>query len=490
MKRRQFVKGTGSGLSVLGLSGLFWGCSDAGGLEDGEGGAGNQDELGYGPLLQKDGQLLALPEGFRYVVFGAVGTKMSDGNTTPGNHDGMAVFPVDGKKNRVRLVRNHEIGGVGEAVVAGPLTYDPKGTGSVSIVEWDTVSEKVIESFIVLSGTIENCSGGANWKQRWWLSCEENTDGTADGYDEDHGYVFAVPVDATGLVKAVPLKAMGRFLHEAAVTDPDTGFVYMTEDEGPDSLYRFVPDDDKDLSAGGSLWALKIRGTDNFDTGAGQTVGEVLEVEWVEIEEPDPENPKDPARVVFDQGQEKGAALFQGLEGAYFQDGSVYFTASDGGEEELGQIWKLTPSSMDEGELVLVFESQGGEQLDGPDNLCVSPNGKALVICEDGDGEGWIDGDDSCKIGGDTFLRVVTQDGKIFDLAKVIEPLDLVKYFADDFEEDCTAMPLPKAGEVFGVSELTGAGFSPDGKWLFVNLQYPGATLAITGPWEAGVLGS
>ena len=38
----------------------------------------------------------------------------------------------------------------------------------------------------------------------------------------------------------------------------------------------------------------------------------------------------------------------------------------------------------------------------------------------------------------------------------------------------------------FRGSEWAGATFSPDGKWLFVNLQNPGVTLAITGPWEKG----
>ena len=32
-------------------------------------------------------------------------------------------------------------------------------------------------------------------------------------------------------------------------------------------------------------------------------------------------------------------------------------------------------------------------------------------------------------------------------------------------------------------SEWAGATFSPDGKTLFVNIQTPGVTLAITGPW-------
>jgi uncharacterized protein len=33
-------------------------------------------------------------------------------------------------------------------------------------------------------------------------------------------------------------------------------------------------------------------------------------------------------------------------------------------------------------------------------------------------------------------------------------------------------------------SEFTGPTFSPDGRPLFVNIQVPGVTLAITGPWE------
>jgi uncharacterized protein len=128
--------------------------------------------------------------------------------------------------------------------------------------------------------------------------------------------------------------------------------------------------------------------------------------------------------------------------------------------------------------------------MDGPDNLCVAPNGQVLIVCEDGNGEDWIDGDDSRKQGGDTFLRVVTLDGQVFDLAQVIEPLNLVEIFPDDFEEDCTSDPLPGKGEVFGASEFTGATFSPDEKWLFVNIQYPGITVAITGPWENGAVGA
>ena len=37
-------------------------------------------------------------------------------------------------------------------------------------------------------------------------------------------------------------------------------------------------------------------------------------------------------------------------------------------------------------------------------------------------------------------------------------------------------------------SEWAGATFSPDGRVLFVNLQSPGVSYAITGPWERGGL--
>ena len=43
-------------------------------------------------------------------------------------------------------------------------------------------------------------------------------------------------------------------------------------------------------------------------------------------------------------------------------------------------------------------------------------------------------------------------------------------------------------GLVFRDREFAGATFSPDGRWLFLNIQTPGFTVAITGPWERGIL--
>jgi len=40
----------------------------------------------------------------------------------------------------------------------------------------------------------------------------------------------------------------------------------------------------------------------------------------------------------------------------------------------------------------------------------------------------------------------------------------------------------------FRGSEWAGVTYSPDGDWLFANIQSPGITVAITGPWANGAL--
>jgi secreted PhoX family phosphatase len=40
----------------------------------------------------------------------------------------------------------------------------------------------------------------------------------------------------------------------------------------------------------------------------------------------------------------------------------------------------------------------------------------------------------------------------------------------------------------FTTRETAGVTYSPDGRWLFFNVQTPGITFAITGPWADGGL--
>ena len=280
-----------------------------------------------------------------------------------------------------------------------------------------------------------------------WLTCEENFRDQRRGYQQRHGYIFDVPVSAEQDMPAIPLRAMGRFFHEAVAVDPATGIVYETEDRGQAGFYRFVPDgpyrrgERPDLTSG-RLQMLALRDRLQYDTATGQSAGVVLPVDWVDIPDPDPTGDSIEANAVFQQGWDQGAARFSRIEGCWYEDGAIYFACTDGGDAEQGQIWRNRPAP-EGGDLTLVFESPGPEVLKGPDTICSTPKG-ALLLCEDAAG--------SC------FLRGLTHEGEIFDFAQNI---------AND-------------------SELAGATFSPDGQTLFVNIQATGQTVAIWGPWDAG----
>lgn len=426
---------------------------------------GGGDDAGddYGPLTAQNGTI-SLPSGFRYVELAAAGSAMSDGRTMPGAHDGMACFA--GADGTLLLLRNHELSS-NDAFDADARFYDGLGAGGVTVTVFDPATEKTVRSFAALLGTIENCNGGTSLSGSW-LTCEETTEGTGSGFTQPHGYVFEVPASTQALIAAPqPLKAMGRFTHEAARQDPATGVVYMTEDNGDpaDGFYRFVPVDRMDLSKGGQLQMLAVRGQPQLVLYKGQKVGVEYPTEWVDIADPDPADAEDNPAAVFEQGLAMGGAQFMGLEGMGLQDGVAYFVGSEAGDQERGQVWSFTPSG-NGGTLKLLYESTSGAVLDQPDNITVSPKG-AVVMCEDGDGED----------GGDNWLRVLTPGGKVFDFAQNIKPVDL--HLVDD--ED-----YPEPGKIFGASEFSGVCFSPDGRWMFLNVQYPGLTLAITGPWERG----
>ncbi|MCG8467002.1 MAG: PhoX family protein [Gemmatimonadetes bacterium] len=411
--------------------------------------------VGYGPLTPR-GPELALPDGFEYAVLSVEGQPMSDGSPTPRAHDGMGLFPVS--EDVVRLVRNHEIqtsASEPEPLVAADLAYDPLGGGGTTTLELrlpaDAGPPELVRDFVSLGGTIINCAGGITpWRS--WLTCEETNQGTTRGWSVPHGYIFEVSADADRAEPARPLRDMGRFTHEAVAVDPATGIVYETEDWNRRAgFYRFRPDTPRVLADGGTLEMLAVVGRPQVDLRIGQQPGVWMDVAWVEIPDPDPDSADRNVSAVFEQGYEAGGARFSRLEGCFYADESIYFTATDGGDAQLGQVWRYVPATES---LTLVFESPSEDVLSHPDNLAISPRG-GLLICEDNEGV--------------SHLHGMTPTGDIF----------------------------PFAANVLNEREFAGACFSPDGRYLFVNIQGDliprgpgnlGYTLAIWGPWEDGEL--
>ncbi len=461
MTRRRFLRNAAlasGGLMFQGLLAFQERALSGAGLAYAQSGNGAYGTLVPTKAMNTGDTFLALPEGFHYTVIGKAGSPMSDSFRTPIAHDGMATFV---SKGELRIVRNHEINNrLGKPDIAfgnREFAYDKMAAGGTTTLIINPQTREVIKDFVSLSGTLQNCAGGPTpWGS--WVSCEETTLGTTKaktatgqeygGFSQPHGYCFEVPAFSNAPAPPVPLKAMGRFVHEAIAVDPKTGIVYETEDNNPAGFYRFLPQRKNRLAEGGRLQMLAIKDKPQYDTRTGQSIKQRLPVVWVEIPNPDPAETETSPLAVFKQGQAAGGAAFARLEGCCYGNQRIYFTATSGGDNRLGQVWEYQPRGKNEGELTLLYQSTDRAVLDMPDNLTVSPRG-GLVLCEDGRE--------------DNYLRGLTKDGRIFDFAKNIVP-------------------------GFEAIEFAGATFTPDGETLFVNIQAAGLTLAIWGRWKDGAL--
>ena len=430
---------------------------------------------GYGPLLPDPNKLLDLPAGFSYTVVSRAGQEMDDGLLVPGQHDGMAAFArPDGT---TAIVCNHEIEMPAHRArtALGPddarfdrvkpgLFYDPGrlARGGTTTTIYDTRKRQVSRRFMSLHGTVRNCAGGPTpWGS--WLTCEETNDlrGSAmpGGFEQDHGYVFEVPSALDHPVEdPKPLRALGRFRHEAVCVDPRTGIVYLTEDMADGAIYRFIPLKPGELSRGGRLQALasKVRAslcTRNWaDSPMKIPVGAKLPVRWIDLD--DVEAPKDDLRL---RAFAAGAARFARAEGMWFGHdrrtpgggGEVFWACTTGGSAGVGQIWRYSPGAHEgqsgevdaPGTLELFIEPNDSKVIANADNLCVSPWG-GLFVCEDSGLEV-------------QRLIGVAPSGGCFPFAATT------------------------------LSELAGVHASPDGRALFVNIQRPGTMLAIHGPFRS-----
>ena len=475
--RRSVLAGSAAGVGIA-VAGSVPSLAHATPGRPGQGSA--RSHVPFPPLVDDPAGILALPEGFSYAVVTRTGvSRLDDGQgLTPADHDGMAVFASP--RGRYTLIQNHEIdpgAQFGVPHVEGTV-YDPGATdaGGCTVITTNRRGRNFGE-FVALSGTASNCAGGPTpWGT--WLTCEETEDRAGDQWEEDgrtgvfrkdHGYVFEVWGDGTA--DPTPIKCLGRYAHEALAIDRSRRHVYLSEDAaGPNGLFyrwtaprgvRLGPNVLTGLAPNaGRLSAMQIIMDDGsvlpdvaYLTSA--QLGRPFRVRWIDV--PDRDAQTTTVREQFDDAEVTRGRKFEGVWGTHagvyvvnsyaWKDGDL---PTDAVPHD-GMVWFYDYRARTI-QLVTYFPHQATTEdgssarytditFDGPDNVTVTPWG-SLVLAEDGQGASHVL---SSFPGGPTYAIARNQ---------------------------------------LNDSEFCGPVFTADGKVLFVNMQNPGLTLAITGPWE------
>ncbi|WP_141735563.1 alkaline phosphatase PhoX [Oligoflexus tunisiensis] len=353
VNRRQWLGHSISGLGLLGIGG--------GGLSSLVTASPLLDYRSLrhiGPLQAPDIHGLRLPRGFssRPLASSGSAVRLAEGRLS--SHlwheapDGGACYPTE--DGGWIYVSNSEV---------------DHGKGGAGALRFDRVG-RLVDAYPILSGTDNNCAGGATpWGT--WLSCEE----------VERGRVFECDIYGNG---AELRQGLGFFEHEAVAIDPIRMQAYLTEDTGDGCFYRYTPQSVNqgrmDLDRGRLEVAIVDGGT----------------VSWQRVSQPNPSSSQTATRY-----QVRDATAFDGGEGIWYHEGRVTFTTKGD-----NRVWQYEIETQ---QITVIYDRRTAKNpiLSGVDNVTITGDGHVLVAEDGGDMQ-------ICVIGpaGDVFplLQIVNQD--------------------------------------------------------------------------------
>ena len=210
-----------------------------------------------------------------------------------------------------------------------------------------------------------------------WITCEEIFADGAGGVPAR--LRLRGPARGTdGPVAAVPIKAAGRFSHEAVAWLRGVA----VPDRGPPGR-RVLPLPARAPAAaapatwrppGGTLQALVVPGRPRLDMNTVDARGAPRRRRGPRSAIPTPRRTPSGRRPASRARRSSRARRAPGPAG-----GRVFFDCTTGGEAGLGQLWEYRPRGRDRGELRLVYESTNPGDLEHPDNLTVVPDDRPRV---------------------------------------------------------------------------------------------------------------
>ena len=426
-----------------------------------------------------------LPEGFQYKVLFAEGDTVvtNSGIKAPakGSQDMVVYIPIKGSSKHGYLYVNHEEHKPNALLGDG-------GGGTVFEIKQDKGGWRVVGGFhaIDFAGvgqTFRNCGGTLTPKGTILTTEEEfpvsNTEiygefgitDTADlnGKKKFKNFGWVIEVDPVTRKALRRVTNFGRYRHEDAQCMPDGKTVYLTADDKPSILFKFVADRVGDYSSG-QLYAYK----QSADAESGSWIALPMQADSL----------ADALHVAI----RKGATMFISQEWIEAVGNKLYITES--GSNQFNFDAEIAMGAVPAKHLNELCRKAGNNYEDPYGRLLeldLTSNKLRVLLnggCAETDSFFCFSSPDamtSVKQHGKTYL-VVSEDthgnknGKAS--AEVVERGETYNevYWLDVAKRNPVLTDLQRFMMAPEGCETTGDMFTPDGKTYFVSIQHPSAT--------------